>query len=391
MKETTFTADDLFDAVLLTADGSILFGQGVGVHGIARGEICFNVAMTGYQEILTDPSYLGQIITFTFPHIGNVGCNLQDNESQRVFCNGLVLRNSITKPSSYRAESSLFHWLEEQNVVGISGIDTRLLTRKMAGGTPQNAFICYLQKGESVSIDALFKQLKNYPTLVGQELASQASMGQIYKWHEGLYEQEDRGPIGEKYHVVVIDYGIKKNILRHLVSNNFDVTVVPSQTPFKDIIKHHPDGILLSNGPGDPFATSVYACEVISEILEHDIPLFGICLGSQLLALTCGLNTLKLHCGHIGANHPVKNLKNQSVEITSQNHCFCVSREVIPDYIEITHESLFDGTVEGVRHKTKYAFAVQYHPENSPGPHDSAYLFKEFYNMIKQSKRSSGK
>ena len=385
-KVATFTANDIFNAILMMSDGSVLLGQGVGACGIRKGEICFNVSMTGYQEILTDPSYLGQIITFTFPHIGNVGCNIQDNESQRVFCNGLVLRNSITKPSNYRAESSLLDWLKKHNVVGISGVDTRFLTRKMAKEAPQNALICHLQKNETISIDALFEQLKNYPTLVGQELASQASMGQIYKWQEGLYEQKIKH-LGEKYHVIVIDYGIKRNILRHLVSNNFDVTVVPALTSFEDIIKYHPDGIVLSNGPGDPFATFTYTKEMLSKILEHNIPLFGICLGSQLLALICGLNTLKLHCGHIGANHPVKNLKNQSVEITSQNHCFCVSKEVIPDHIEITHESLFDGTVEGVRHKTKYAFAVQYHPENSPGPHDSAYLFKEFYNMIKQSKK----
>ena len=386
-KAATFTANDIFNAILMMSDGSVLLGQGVGACGIRKGEICFNVSMTGYQEILTDPSYLGQIITFTFPHIGNVGCNIQDNESQRVFCNGLVLRNSITKPSNYRAESSLLDWLKKHNVVGISGVDTRFLTRKMAKEAPQNALICHLQKNETISIDALFEQLKNYPTLVGQELASQASMGQIYKWQEGLYEQKIKKHLGEKYHVIVIDYGIKRNILRHLVSNNFDVTVVPALTSFEDIIKYHPDGIVLSNGPGDPFATFTYTKEMLSKILEHNIPLFGICLGSQLLALICGLNTLKLHCGHIGANHPVKNLKNQSVEITSQNHCFCVSKEVIPDHIEITHESLFDGTVEGVRHKTKYAFAVQYHPENSPGPHDSAYLFKEFYNMIKQSKK----
>lgn len=388
-KLKTFTASDLFDAILLMSDGSVLLGQGLGTCGLTKGEICFNVSMTGYQEILTDPSYLGQIITFTFPHIGNVGCNLEDYESSKVFCSGLIVRESITKPSNHRSKCCLSSWLKDQNVVGISGLDTRFLTRKMRKEAPQNALIYHCQKNETISIDTLIKELKKHPTLVGQELASQASADQVYQWQEGLYQPHQKAYkiySSGKYHVIVIDYGIKRNILRHLVNNHFNVTVVPATASFEDIIKHNPDGIVLSNGPGDPFATSVYAQQVIRQILEHNIPLFGICLGSQLLALICGLNTLKLHCGHIGSNHPVKNLKNHSVEITSQNHCFCVSKESIPDHVEITHESLFDGTVEGVRHKTKYAFAVQYHPENSPGPHDSSYLFKEFYNMIEQSK-----
>ena len=392
-QQEAFTADNFFNAVLMMSDGSTLQGQGLGSYGLTRGEICFNVSMTGYQEILTDPSYLGQIITFTFPHIGNVGCNPEDYESKEVFCNGLILRESITEPSNYRSKMPFCQWLKEQNVIGLSGLDTRFLTRKIRNEAPQNALIYHCKPNETISIKDIYKELKKHPTLVGQELASLASTNKTYQWNEKLYHinQKQIQPSGPKYNVVVIDYGVKKNILRYLASYNFNITVVPAKTSFENIIKHQPDGVVLSNGPGDPFATSTYAQKTIATILEHNIPLFGICLGSQLLALTSGLNTLKLHCGHIGANHPVKNLKSPYVDITSQNHCFSVSQEAISNHIEITHKSLFDDTVEGVRHKERHAFAVQYHPEGSPGPRDSSYLFKEFYNMVKKSKTKASR
>ena len=335
-EQETFAASDFFNAILMMSDGSTLLGQGLGSYGLTQGEICFNVSMTGYQEILTDPSYLGQIITFTFPHIGNVGCNPEDCESQKIFCNGLILRASITEPSNYRSQISLCQWLKEQKAIGISGLDTRFLTRKIRNEAPQNALIYHCKPKESISIKDLYKELKHLPTLVGQELASQASTTQVYRWTEKLHHINQKTTHSSKpqYTVVVIDYGVKKNILRHLVNHNFNVIVVPAKTKFENIIKHHPDGVVLSNGPGDPFATATYAQKTITAILEHNIPLFGICLGSQLLALTCGLNTLKLHCGHIGANHPVKNIKSPYVDITSQNHCFSVSQEAISDHIE---------------------------------------------------------
>lgn len=389
-----FTANDAFDAILVMADGTTWLGKGLGAYGVAKGEVCFNVSMTGYQEILTDPSYAGQIITFTFPHIGNVGCNLIDLESRKVFCHGLILREAITPPSNHRSQISLSKWLKDCHLTGISGVDTRHLTRKISREGPQNVLICHVQKGEKIDRQLLLKDIQKHPPLKGMQLAYKVSVQRPYRWSEGLYKSSQH-PIsytkqGKKYHVVVIDYGTKRNILRHLIENHFQVTVVPSTACFEDILQHRPDGILLSNGPGDPFATCLDATQkLITSILNRNIPLFGICLGSQLLALVFGLKTLKLHSGHQGANHPVKNLKRKYIEITSQNHCFYVSKKNLPEDIEITHVSLFDGTIEGIRHKRKPAFAVQYHPESSPGPHDSHYLFKEFYAMIEQSKKNS--
>lgn len=385
----TFTANKFQDAVLVLSDGDFWPGKGIGIRGQVKGEICFNVSMTGYQEIMTDPSYAEQIITFTFPHIGNTGCNSTDEESRAIFCKGLVIRNHPTLPSNFRSTMSFEQWLEKKQVTGLCGVDTRELTRNVINKGPRSALLYYGELGESISIDALIKEVKNYPTLLGQELTSKVTTDSPYTWEEGRFQTGQTHyslyPQGT-YHVVAVDFGIKKNILRCLVENDFKVTVVPAHSSFEQIMAHAPDGIFLSNGPGDPFATSEYTCQTILKILDHNIPLFGICLGNQLLALAFGLNTLKLDHGHRGANHPVKNLNTGRVEITSQNHGFCVSRENIPHYAEITHESLFDGTVEGIRRKDKYAFAVQYHPESSPGPHDGQYLFGKFYAMIKAAK-----
>ena len=392
LKKRAFTANKFQDAILVLSDGDFWLGKGLGALGQKKGEICFNVSMTGYQEIMMDPSYAEQIICFTFPHIGNTGCNTEDEESHAVFCQGLVVNEPITPPSNFRSTIPFDKWLEERQVTGLSGVDTRSLTCNIRNKGPRSALLYYATPGELVSLDTLIEEVKDYPTLLGQEIASKVSTDSPYCWEEGVWKEGQKSysvhPQGT-YHVVAIDFGIKRNILRCLVENDFKVTVIPAQSSFEEIMAFKPDGIFLSNGPGDPFATSENTYETIQEILDKNIPLFGICLGNQLLAIALGLNTLKLNCGHRGSNHPVKNLKTERVEITSQNHGFCVSRENIPDFVEITHESLFDGTIEGIRHRDKHAFAIQYHPESSPGPHDGRYLFKEFYTMIETAQRSS--
>ena len=375
----TFTANEFVDAVLVLSDGDAWPGKGLGLPGQkTKGEICFNVSMTGYQEIMTDPSYAGQIITFTFPHIGNVGQNVDDLESRKIFCKGLVLREPITLPSNYRSQGDFETWLRDNHITGLSEVDTRALARNIREKGPRSALIYYGQRGELISIDALLEEVKVHPTLLGQDLASQVSTDSSYTCGKG------QGESG--LHVVVMDFGIKTNILRCLVEHGIEVTVVPAHASFEDIERHRPDGIFLSNGPGDPFAIFEHVRGSIESILEKDIPLFGICLGNQLLALASGLNTLKLHQGHRGGNHPVRNLKTGRIEITSQNHGFCVSKEMLPGHIEITHTSLFDDTIEGICRKDKNAFAVQYHPESSPGPHDSRYLFEEFITMMRAAK-----
>ena len=387
-----FYANKYIDSALVLSDGDFWVGKGVGSKGVIKGELCFNVSMTGYQEIMTDPSYSGQIITFAFPHIGNVGCNTEDFESQQAFCKGVVMRESITSPSNFRAKNHLKRWLESQKVVGLSEVDTRALVRNIRKKGPRSALIYHGSEGEDISIDSLWKKVKDYPTLNGQDLATSVSTLETYDWSEEVYQLgQDSYQIHKngKYHVIVIDFGVKKNILRCLVHNDCKVSVVSCLISIDDLLKLKPDGILLSNGPGDPFATFDKVRSLIEGVLELNIPLFGICLGNQLLALASGLNTLKLSRGHRGSNHPVKNLKTGQVEITSQNHGFCVSHENVPEFIEVTHTSLFDGTIEGIRRKDKPAFAIQYHPESSPGPHDSHYLFKQFYKMIHDHKRSS--
>ena len=384
-----FIANEYFDAMMVSSDGDVWIGKGIGAKGRAKGEICFNTSMTGYQEIMTDPSYFGQIICFTFPHVGNVGCNRDDFESRKVFCKGIVLREHPTVDSNFRSECSLQSWMEELGVTGLTGVDTRALTRNVRRKGVRNVILHFAEKGENLSVANLLKDLEDYPTLLGQDLTLAISTPDPYRWDEGFVgiggEVKKFNP-EEKYKVVVLDYGIKYNILRCLVERNLAVTVIPGYSSFEEICEHNPDGVFLSNGPGDPFATSDYAVSVIKELMDRKIPIFGICLGNQLLSLAGGLKTVKMERGHRGGNHPVKNLKMDRVEITSQNHGFCVSHESIPSNVEVTHVSLFDGTVEGISFKDRYAFSVQYHPESSPGPHDSRYLFEQFYEMIKKSK-----
>ena len=387
-----FTADKNLDSVVVTSDGDAWAGKGIGVKAKIKGEVCFNVSMTGYQEIMTDPSYSGQIICFTFPHIGNVGCNKLDYESKKIFCKGIILREPITVDSNFRSESSLSAWIEESGVTGLSGVDTREMTKNIRTKGVRNVMIHYADPGEILSAKALMEELAGYPTLLDQDLTLGVSTYSDYTWEEG-YIKIGKKPVTfnpqGKYRIVALDFGIKHNILRCLVENNMAVTVVPGFSSFEEVIVHNPDGIFISNGPGDPFATSDYAKGVIVGLMERNIPIFGICLGNQLLSIACGLKTVKMEQGHRGANHPVKNLQTGRVEITSQNHGFCVSGETIPDNVEVTHVSLFDGTIEGIRLKDKPAFSVQYHPESSPGPHDSRYLFGQFYRMIEEVKGKS--
>ena len=384
-----FVANEHFDALMVSSDGEMWMGKGIGARGQVKGEICINTSMTGYQEIMTDPSYFGQIICFTFPHIGNVGCNREDFESRKVFCKGVVLREHPTLDSNFRSQSSLQSWMEESGLVGLTGVDTRALTRRIRKKGVCNVMLHFAEQGETLSAASLMGELKDYPTLLGQDLTLAISTPDPYQWDEGFINigstVKKFNPKG-RYNVVVLDYGIKYNILRCLVESGLAVTVVPGYSSGEEVCEHNPDGIFLSNGPGDPFATSDYAVNVIKELIAKDIPIFGICLGNQLLSLAGGLKTVKMERGHRGGNHPVKNLKTGRVEITSQNHGFCVSHENIPSNIEVTHVSLFDGTIEGISFKDRAVFSVQYHPESSPGPHDSRYLFEQFYEMIKKSK-----
>ncbi|MDX2027146.1 MAG: glutamine-hydrolyzing carbamoyl-phosphate synthase small subunit [Alphaproteobacteria bacterium] len=365
-------------AVLVLSDGSVFWGKGLGASGSAVGEVCFNTSMTGYQEILTDPSYAGQIITFTFPHIGNIGANAEDIETITPAARGLVLRASITNSSNWRATEHLDTWLKKHHLIGISGIDTRALTIRIRDQGAPNGVIAHEPHGK-FDMDALHARAKAWPGLENMDLAKDVTCPQSYEWNNGLWRTESAKPA---FHVVAIDYGAKQNILRCLVNAGCRVTVVPATTSAEDIFKLNPDGVFLSNGPGDPAATGVYAVPVIKAVLERGIPLFGICLGHQMLALALGGRTTKMPRGHRGANHPVKDLQTGKVEITSQNHGFMVLPETLPASAEVTHVSLFDGSNEGLRLKDKPAFSVQYHPEASPGPHDSHYLFKRFMDMM---------
>ncbi|MBY0354967.1 MAG: glutamine-hydrolyzing carbamoyl-phosphate synthase small subunit [Rickettsiales bacterium] len=381
-----------YNALLMLADGTVFYGFGLGVHGQTMGEICFNTGMTGYQEVLTDPSYAGQIITFTFPHIGNVGTNNEDIEANLPHTRGLVVREPITAPSSFRSQHPLQGWLQQHRITGICGVDTRALTLHIREHGAQNALILHAPVGQALpSPQELHAALKGHPNLDGMELAESVTTTEPYGWTQTLWQLSTNrfGVAGEcTQHVVAIDYGEKLNILRLLADYGCKVTVVPAKTPAKDILALKPDGIFLSNGPGDPAATGQYALPILHELLESGVPIFGICLGHQLLALAMGAKTSKMHQGHRGCNHPVKDLRSGKVEITSQNHGFSVMQDSVPDDVEITHVSLFDGCIEGLRHKTKPAFCVQYHPESSPGPHDSRYLFEEFVGMMKESKSS---
>ena len=374
-------------AVLVLADGTLFWGAGAGIEGEAVGEVCFNTAMTGYHEILTDPSYAGQIINFTFPHIGNVGANPEDMETQTPAARGFILREAITPPSSFRAEKTLGDWAASMNLVGISGVDTRRLTRHIRLAGAPNGVVAHNQAGK-FDIPALLKRARDWPGLEGMDLAKEVTCRQSYRW------DATRWVLGKGYgkqtkprfHVVAVDYGIKRNILRCLASAGAKVTVVPCTATAGEIMEKKPDGIFLSNGPGDPAATGQYAIPELKKLIASGIPIFGICLGHQLLALALGARTEKMHQGHRGANHPVKDLRTGKVEITSMNHGFTVSSEGIPENLEVTHISLFDKTVCGLKVKGKPIYSVQYHPEASPGPQDSHYLFEEFAAMIEEGK-----
>ncbi len=377
-------------AALVLSCGTVYYGKGIGAKKTVLGEICFNTGMTGYQETITDPSYAGQIITFTFPHIGNVGANNLDNESEVPHASGIIIREEITNSSNYRSESHLNNWLIKNNITGISGVDTRALTRHIRKNGAQNAVICYSSSKEKLDFDKLYAKVKAYPSLEGMELADKVSDKQSKNWKTTTWYPatnsygENNNP---EFNIVAVDYGAKYNIFRNLAGYGANVHVVPAKTSAKEILSYNPDGIFLSNGPGDPAATALYSTEILQELISKNIPIFGICLGHQLLAIASGCTTYKLHQGHRGANHPVQNLANGRVEITSQNHGFAVKNENLPANVEITHLSLFDNTVEGFKLKDKPVFSVQYHPESSPGPHDSVYLFEQFVEMIRTNKK----
>jgi carbamoyl-phosphate synthase small subunit len=373
---------------LVLADGTILEGVGVGATGHAVGEVCFNTAMTGYQEILTDPSYAGQIITFTFPHVGNIGTNDEDVETVNLAATpgarGVILHTAITAPSNYRAALHLDDWLKRRGIIGLSGIDTRSLTSLIRTNGMPNAVIAYSPDG-IFDLPALKKEARDWPGLVGMDLVPMVTSSQRFQWDETPWAWgQGYGSRSEsEFHVVAIDYGIKRNILRQLAGASSKVTVVPAQFPAEDIVALKPDGVFLSNGPGDPAATGAYAVPIIQHIIGHGIPTFGICLGHQMLGIALGGRTRKMHQGHHGANHPVKDLTTGKVEITSMNHGFALDRNSLPPHVQETHISLFDGSNCGIALNDQPCFSVQYHPEASPGPHDSHYLFDRFIEMMR--------
>jgi carbamoyl-phosphate synthase small subunit len=400
--------------VLVLASGEVVWGRGFGAEGQAVGEVCFNTAMTGYQEVMTDPSYAGQIINFTFPHIGNVGANLEDVEALNPHALGAIVRQDVTDPSNFRSTQHFDAWMKSNGRIGISGVDTRALTRLIRVAGAPNAVIAHSASGD-FDVSAMLARAKAWAGLEGMDLAKDVTTLQTYGWDQGLWKLGDGysaplpqaggvggGPLsspshsspsdspspnpsrkreGSK-HVVAIDYGIKHNILRNLVDTGCDVTVVSATATFEEIMAHAPDGLFLSNGPGDPAATGGYAVPVIKQWLETKKPLFGICLGHQMLGLAIGASTSKMHQGHRGANHPVKRLSDGAVEITSMNHGFAVDAETLPANAKATHTSLFDGSNCGFELSDQPAFSVQYHPEASPGPQDSHYLFEKFARMM---------
>lgn len=375
------------NAALVLGDGSIWWGKGIGAHGTALGEVCFNTAMTGYQEIMTDPSYAGQIVTFTFPHIGNVGANREDIETTTPAARGLVIRADITQPANYRALQHFDTWLKSYGLTGIAGIDTRRLARRIRDGGAPNGALGYPVDGR-LGIEDLQAQARAWPGLEGMDLAKEVSCRQSYSWDEtGWTHGAGYGrQTAPRFHVVAVDYGAKRNILRMLATLGCRVTVVPATATGADILRHDPDGVFLSNGPGDPAATGLYAVPAIRDIMASGKPLFGICLGHQLMALALGGETKKMAIGHRGANQPVKDLATGKVEITSQNHGFVVVPESLPPGVVPTHVSLFDGSNEGLRVEGKPIFSVQYHPEASPGPRDSNYLFERFAALMEARK-----
>jgi carbamoyl-phosphate synthase small subunit len=371
--------------VLVLADGTILWGVGYGASGAAVGEICFNTSMTGYQEILTDPSYAGQIVTFTFPHIGNVGANPEDMERGVHGALGAITRELPTQPSNFRSVQTLPEWMIEQGVIGLAGIDTRALTRRIRDAGAPNGVIAHSPDGK-FDIDELLAKARGWAGLEGMDLAKAVSRTDTGDWTGGAwtlghgYATEEGG---ERPHVVAIDYGAKDNIFRNLVKAGARVTVVPATASLDEVLGHKPAGVFLSNGPGDPAATGDYAVPVIQGLLERDVPIFGICLGHQMLGIAAGAKTVKMHQGHRGANHPVQRAEDGVVEITSMNHGFAVDASTLPAGVVETHKSLFDGSNCGIAITGKNAFSVQYHPEASPGPQDSFYLFEKFVGGLK--------
>jgi carbamoyl-phosphate synthase small subunit len=376
-------------ALLVLADGTVIEGRGLGATGSAVAEVCFNTALTGYQEILTDPSYAGQIVTFTFPHIGNIGTNGEDiedlNPAARAGAVGAVFRADVTHPSNYRSTEALDQWLKRRGVVALAGIDTRALTALIREKGAPNAVIAHAPDGV-FDVEDLKRQAREWSGLVGLDLAKEVTSGQSSVWTETPWEWDEGYGAQEapSMHVVAIDYGVKRNILRLLAGLGAKVTVVPAKTGADEILAMRPDGIFLSNGPGDPAATGEYAVPVIRELIDTGIPTFGICLGHQMLALAVGGRTMKMHQGHHGANHPVKDHTTGKVEIVSMNHGFAVDADSLPEGVDETHVSLFDGSNCGIALAGRPVFSVQHHPEASPGPQDSHYLFRRFVNMIRE-------
>ena len=383
---TDFTPTHSPTAVLALASGDVFYGYGIGHIGSAVGEVCFNTAITGYQEILTDPSYAAQIVCFTFPHIGNTGTTVDDEEASspraEVAARGAIMRAQVTPASNWRSDTELGDWLSSRKIIGLSGIDTRALTAHIRENGMPNGVIAHDPKGV-FDIEALIEEAKNWTGLVGADLAQDVASETGFDWTEARWVFPDGYKSQDNVkRVVLIDYGVKRNILRNLVSSGLAVTVVPAKTSAKDILSLKPDGIVLSNGPGDPAATGVYALPTIQKLIEADLPILGICLGHQMLALALGAKTVKMEQGHHGANHPVMDHTTNKVEIVSMNHGFAVDQESLPDTVEETHVSLFDGSNCGIRLKGKPVFSVQHHPEASPGPQDSYYLFERFAEMV---------
>jgi|TARA_B100001079_G_scaffold216691_1_gene191678 carbamoyl-phosphate synthase small subunit len=373
---------------VLVLENKVVFkGIGIGYQGSATGEICFNTSFTGYQEIISDPSYAGQIINFTFPHIGNVGINKEDNESDKIWTKGVIFNTEITNPSNYRSLKKLDTWLKKNKIVGITGLDTRSLTNFIRDKGAPKGTISNNNKG-NFNLKKLTNSSVKWPGLKGLDLAKTVTTKKKYIWKGFKTWKKEKGFEKNKkkiHKIIAIDYGIKKNILRYFSNFNCEVIVVPCNLEAKEIVKLKPDGIFLSNGPGDPAATGRYAINTIQKLMKANIPIFGICLGHQLLALALKAKTKKMKLGHRGANHPVKNLINNKVEITSQNHGFEIVKETLPKNIEVTHKSLFDNCIEGIKLKKRPIFSVQYHPESNPGPQDSHYLFNQFINEIKKN------
>ena len=387
-RKTNSTKNSKFTpGVLVLENRQIFKGIGIGYEGTATGEVCFNTSITGYQEIISDPSYSGQIINFTFPHIGNVGTNNEDHESDKVWTKGVIFNSEITNPSNYRSLKNLDSWLKKNKIVGLTGLDTRSLTNFIRDKGAPKGTISNSRKG-NFNLKKLINTSMKWSGLNGLDLAKDVSTKKKYNWKNFKTWTKEKGyTINKKknFKIIAIDYGIKKNILRYFSNFKCNVVVVPCKTSAEQILKLKPDGIFLSNGPGDPAATGKYAIKIIQNLIKTNIPIFGICLGHQLLALALKAKTKKMKLGHRGANHPVKNLINNKIEITSQNHGFEVIKQSLPKNVEVTHCSLFDNCVEGIKLKNKSIFSVQYHPESNPGPQDSHYLFNQFIKEIKKN------